>query len=139
MGISKLATLGAILAVGLLLDSPARGQVNKGVFSYDGDTDSGYLKLRGDGDENVNNHTFKGKHDLFLSPRLFVTPLALEVFRDRFQNIELRATPAAGLGYTSSTARARGGWSCSRASSRRGWRAATTTARRGRRWRCCRT
>jgi putative salt-induced outer membrane protein YdiY len=52
-----------------------------------------------DGEESVNNHTLRGRQDLYVSPRLYLTPLGLELFRDRFQNIDLRASPYAGLGY----------------------------------------
>jgi hypothetical protein len=52
-----------------------------------------------DGTENVNNHTFRGRYDLYLSRRLYVTPFGLELFSDKFQNISLRATPFSGAGY----------------------------------------
>lgn len=40
-----------------------------------------------------------GRYDVFVSDRLFLTPLSFEYFRDPFQNIEQRITPSAGLGY----------------------------------------
>lgn len=45
------------------------------------------------------NERLNSTYDLFVGPRLFVTPLALELFRDPFQNIDLRVLPAAGVGY----------------------------------------
>lgn len=52
-----------------------------------------------DGTENVHNHRLAGKWDVFLTRHFFVTPLFMEYFRDRFQNIDVRLTPGAGLGY----------------------------------------
>jgi putative salt-induced outer membrane protein YdiY len=52
-----------------------------------------------EGSRTTDNQRFTGKQDRFLSPRFYVTPIALELYRDPFQNIELRATPYAGLGY----------------------------------------
>lgn len=52
-----------------------------------------------DGSPTVDNHHFTGRWDLFLSQRWFATPLNLDVFRDRFQNIALQVTPSAGGGY----------------------------------------
>jgi len=37
--------------------------------------------------------------DVFLSKRLFVTPLSIAYFRDPFQNIRSRFSPSVGLGY----------------------------------------
>lgn len=45
------------------------------------------------------NLRFRGNIDAFVTSRLFLTPLGLEVFHDPFQNIDLRATPYTGLGY----------------------------------------
>ena len=52
------------------------------------------------GVENANNQTLTSNFDLYMTPRFFATPLGFELFRDRIQNIGLRATPYAGLGYT---------------------------------------
>jgi putative salt-induced outer membrane protein YdiY len=52
-----------------------------------------------DGSPTIDNHRFTGRWDLFLSKRWFATPISVEVFRDRFQNIALQITPAAGGGY----------------------------------------
>jgi putative salt-induced outer membrane protein YdiY len=52
-----------------------------------------------DGSPTVDNHRFTGSWDLFLSQRWFATPINLDLFRDRFQNIELQVTPSAGGGY----------------------------------------
>jgi putative salt-induced outer membrane protein YdiY len=50
--------------------------------------------------QNTNNHRLTGKLDVFLSKRFYVTPVSVEAFKDRFQNIEIRVTPSAGLGYS---------------------------------------
>jgi len=52
-----------------------------------------------DGESNVDNQRIVGRWDIFFGHRLFVTPFSLEVYRDTFQNISLRTTPGAGLGY----------------------------------------
>lgn len=52
-----------------------------------------------EGVQNVNNHRSLLKFDLFLSPSWYVTPAAVTAYYDRFQNISLRLTPAAGVGY----------------------------------------
>jgi hypothetical protein len=49
--------------------------------------------------ENVNNHKGDIRFDLFIWDRLFLTPFQLEVFRDPFQNVKVRISPGAGLGY----------------------------------------
>ena len=54
---------------------------------------------RAEGSEIANNHRLRSVHDVYLSPRVFLTAPSLEVFRDRFQNIEVRVTPTAALGY----------------------------------------
>ena len=51
------------------------------------------------GEETINNQRLTGRYDLFIAPRWFVTPIAVELYRDPFQNIDLRATPLAGAGY----------------------------------------
>ncbi len=54
---------------------------------------------RTDGVETVNNHRGSGNYSLYLSRKLFVTPLAAEVFTDSYQNIDLRTGLSAGFGY----------------------------------------
>ena len=51
-------------------------------------------------EQTTNNHRLTGKFDVFLSKRFYVTPLYVDAFSDRFQNIELRLTPSARLGYS---------------------------------------
>jgi len=51
------------------------------------------------GSDTVNNQRLTGRYDLYVAPRWFVTPAAFELYRDPFQNIELRTTPLAGGGY----------------------------------------
>lgn len=51
------------------------------------------------GTETVNNNRLDSRFDVFLTRRLYVTPLSIGLYQDRFQNIALRVTPAAGVGY----------------------------------------
>jgi hypothetical protein len=50
-------------------------------------------------EQNVNNHRFDTNYNVFVSRRLFLTPVGGEIFTDKFQNIEYRATIGAGFGY----------------------------------------
>jgi hypothetical protein len=52
-----------------------------------------------EGTESINNHLAGAKFDVFLSRLLFVTPLAVQVQADRFQNLDHRTTVALSLGY----------------------------------------
>lgn len=52
-----------------------------------------------EGVQNINDHLGNLKLDLFLTPRFYVTPASINVFYDKFQNIDLRLTPSAGVGY----------------------------------------
>jgi putative salt-induced outer membrane protein YdiY len=54
---------------------------------------------RTDGVETVNNHRGSADFNLYLSRKLFVTPLTGEVFTDSYQNIDLRTNLNAGFGY----------------------------------------
>jgi putative salt-induced outer membrane protein YdiY len=62
--------------------------------------DLGYNATFGktDGVQNVNRNLGELDFKVFLSSRWFVTPLFGQLLNDRFQNIRLRATPAAGAG-----------------------------------------
>lgn len=51
------------------------------------------------GTETANTQRSNTRFDLYISERLFVTPLGFEYFRDPFQNIASRVTPNIGLGY----------------------------------------
>jgi len=51
------------------------------------------------GIRSVNNHLGNVRLDAFLTRNLFVTPFALELFSDEFQNIDLRTSLSAGAGY----------------------------------------
>lgn len=53
-----------------------------------------------DGVSNTDNQRLTANYDWYLNSRLFVTPLGFELYRDQFQNIDLRASPYTGLGYT---------------------------------------
>ncbi len=70
-----------------------RSAYSKVVFDYLG----AFGKL--EGEENVNNHRITGRWDIFVSKRWYVTPFALNIYRDPFQNIGLQVTPSAGGGY----------------------------------------
>jgi len=70
-----------------------RSALNRLVFEYLGN----YGTV--DNIQTVNNHRFDGRWDRFVSRRYFITPISLELFRDQFQNTDLRATPAVGFGY----------------------------------------
>jgi len=47
----------------------------------------------------ANNHRLNSAFDYYVSNRLYLIVPALEVFADEFQNIDLRLTPSAGLGW----------------------------------------
>jgi len=49
--------------------------------------------------ETANNHRLQSTFDVFLDERTYLTVPSFELFRDPFQNIALRVTPAAGMGY----------------------------------------
>lgn len=50
-------------------------------------------------EQNVNNHLLVTNFNVFVSRRLFLTPAAVEMYTDKFQNIDYRATAGAGVGY----------------------------------------
>ena len=52
-----------------------------------------------EGAQTANNHRGTLKFDVFLSRRWYITPLSFEAFKDQFQNIDMRLTPAFGGGY----------------------------------------
>ena len=52
-----------------------------------------------DDNEVANNHRAVARYAVYLTERLYVQPLGVEAFRDRFANIEYRLTPSAGFGY----------------------------------------
>jgi hypothetical protein len=52
-----------------------------------------------DGEETANTHMGRAIANLFLSPRLYLTPWLVEIYSDRFQNIDYRTTFGAGVGY----------------------------------------
>ncbi|MEE8310798.1 MAG: DUF481 domain-containing protein [Candidatus Binatia bacterium] len=97
------------------------GKASLGVSSTTGNTDeqnmSGYgflrrstslTRLRFDyngtvsvvsGSTNANNHRGTAKYDVFISERWYYSPVIFDVFSDVFQNISLRITPSAAIGY----------------------------------------
>lgn len=46
-----------------------------------------------------NNHRATGTWDRFVTDRVFATPVSVELFRDPFQNIDVRSTFSIGIGY----------------------------------------
>jgi hypothetical protein len=62
--------------------------------------DVGYTGNFGElsGTQNINNHLANAKYDWYVARGFFVTPLALEYWADKFQNIDYRLTVAAGAG-----------------------------------------
>lgn len=52
-----------------------------------------------DGREEVNNHRVAGEFDVYLTQKFYLTPAALEYYKDRISNIKHRLTPGAGVGY----------------------------------------
>lgn len=52
-----------------------------------------------DGDETENNHRLNSQFSVFIDRRLYVIPIAVEGYRDTFQNIDQRWTPSTGAGY----------------------------------------
>jgi len=52
-----------------------------------------------EGVQNVNNHRSVLKLDLFVTPRFYVTPFAVNAYHDKFKNIEIELTPSIGIGY----------------------------------------
>jgi putative salt-induced outer membrane protein YdiY len=51
------------------------------------------------GEQTTNNHRGTSDINFFLSRRFYVTPLAVELYADKFQNIDVRTTVGAGAGY----------------------------------------
>jgi putative salt-induced outer membrane protein YdiY len=70
-----------------------QGKLSRARFDYNGN-----LGVQ-DGEETSNNHRGFLKLDIFLGPRFYVTPAAIEVFHDALQNIQVRLTPSGGVGY----------------------------------------
>lgn len=54
---------------------------------------------RARGIETANNHRIRSINNVYLTRRLFVTTPTLDLYKDRFQNIDYRVIPGAGLGY----------------------------------------
>jgi putative salt-induced outer membrane protein YdiY len=52
-----------------------------------------------EGEQTVNNFRTTLKLDLFVSPRFYITPLAVIIYHDKFTNIDIQSTPFAGVGY----------------------------------------
>jgi hypothetical protein len=54
---------------------------------------------KANGVRNINRHLGTAGIDVYLSKRWYLTPFASQFLSDEFQNIQFRATPAAGFGY----------------------------------------
>jgi putative salt-induced outer membrane protein YdiY len=52
-----------------------------------------------DGEETTNNHNVSASFDILVASGFFVTPISLNFLRDPFQNLNLKSTVAAGVGY----------------------------------------
>jgi putative salt-induced outer membrane protein YdiY len=52
-----------------------------------------------DGELNINNHRGSGKWDVIVGHGFFVIPLNVELYTDKFTNIDIRTTLSAGAGY----------------------------------------
>lgn len=50
--------------------------------------------------ETANSQRLDGRWDRYISRRFYVSPFFFEASQDKFQNIDLRLTPGAGVGYT---------------------------------------
>lgn len=51
------------------------------------------------GEQNINNQNFVTGLDMLVKAGFFVTPGVVNLFHDKFQNIDLRTSAAAGVGY----------------------------------------
>jgi len=49
--------------------------------------------------ETINNHNLSASFDVLVAAGFFVTPLGVNFFRDPFQNIDIKSTIGAGVGY----------------------------------------
>ncbi len=49
--------------------------------------------------ETINNHNLTAGLDILITGGFFVNPVTINMFRDPFQNIDLKSTIAAGVGY----------------------------------------
>jgi putative salt-induced outer membrane protein YdiY len=52
-----------------------------------------------EGKQTIDNHNTSGRFDWLITQGFFVTPVHMTFFSDRFQNIDLRSTFGAGVGY----------------------------------------
>jgi putative salt-induced outer membrane protein YdiY len=75
------------------VDLTRRSARSRFAFSYD----AGTTEVQGVRTEE--SHRANSRYDVFISPRTYWTPGYVEYFRDRFQNIEHRATVGVFIGY----------------------------------------
>jgi len=81
------------LEYSLLGDIARRTLDSRLSLAYNG----GYSEVNGD--VTLNSHRLSGKFDYFMTRRLYVTPFAIEFYRDPLQNIDRQVTPSIGIGY----------------------------------------
>lgn len=56
--------------------------------------------ISGNLEETINNHRLSGALDIYVTRYFFYNPVNIEFYLDPFQNIDVRTTIGAGLGYT---------------------------------------
>jgi len=72
-----------------------RRETGRTRFDVNGSVNYGTLES----DKNVDNRQASAQLDVFVTKRLYVIPIAASAYADQFQNIDLRSTISAGLGY----------------------------------------
>ena len=72
--------------------------MTRAVLGYEGTFGTTGTKRSGTREEVANRHLGSGDVDVFVHPIIYVKALTGQLLYDKFQNIRLRATPAAGIG-----------------------------------------
>ena len=93
--------MGLSLSRGNTDETDLSGFVDLRRVSYRSRLEIDYLGQYGeqDGELIANRHNQTTKLDIYVTERFYVTPVWLVLSKDEFQNIQLRATPAVGVGY----------------------------------------
>lgn len=73
--------------------------MTRAVLSYDGTFGTNGSRRSGNREEVANRHLGSGDVDVFVHPIIYVKALTGQLLYDKFQNIRLRATPGAGVGF----------------------------------------
>ncbi len=92
-GISAAAGNSEALTYNAFLGVYREDQLTRLRLDYDGSVG------KANGERNINRHLGTAGLDVYLSPRWYITPFTSQFLSDEFQNIQFRATPAAGFGY----------------------------------------